>query len=320
MVGRLDGLLQHGDAGKHRQGGKMRLDMRQPVAENGIQAVLMPLAKGDPARAQISRQMNLLLKNPGTHLLNRRVGRHVDGQHRRNDLFLSAGPQGDAIQNVVVQAQGRSRQMLGGIDEAVRDSAGVIKAGTVKGGQRRVQGEHGKFLEGFRHAKSSQTLLQPCDARPVTILQCSRNNGQGSLWYNLGHIHIAPQERSMVFFELFSNNPDIVTIEAGQPLFVEGEEGKLMYVLSVGSAEVIVKNRVVETLRSGNIVGEMGIVSPGPRSATVVAKTKCEFVAIDDKRFQYLVQQTPFFATQVMRVLAERLRATDEMLTLSEDV
>jgi CRP-like cAMP-binding protein len=93
-----------------------------------------------------------------------------------------------------------------------------------------------------------------------------------------------------------------------------------MYVLSVGSAEIIVKNRVVETLQSGNIVGELGIVSPGPRSATVVAKTRCEFVAIDEKRFQYLVQQTPFFATQVMRVLAERLRAADEMLTLSEDV
>ncbi|MCK6405435.1 MAG: cyclic nucleotide-binding domain-containing protein [Rhodocyclaceae bacterium] len=124
----------------------------------------------------------------------------------------------------------------------------------------------------------------------------------------------------MVFFELFSNNPEIIVVEAGKPLFVEGDEGHQMFVLTVGSAEVIVKNRVVETLYPGNIVGEMGLVSPGPRSATVVAKTRCEFVAIDEKRFQYLVQQTPFFATQVMRVLAERLRATDEMLPLSEDV
>ncbi|MFA7291954.1 MAG: cyclic nucleotide-binding domain-containing protein [Rhodocyclaceae bacterium] len=124
----------------------------------------------------------------------------------------------------------------------------------------------------------------------------------------------------MVFFELFSNNPEIVRINAGEPLFVEGEAGNLMYVLTVGSAEVIVKNRLAETLKSGNIVGELGIVSPGPRSATVVAKTDCEFVAIDAKRFQYLVQQTPFFATQVMRVMAERLRAADEMLTLSEDI
>lgn len=124
----------------------------------------------------------------------------------------------------------------------------------------------------------------------------------------------------MVFFELFSNNPDIRTIAPGEALFVEGEDGHQMFVLVVGSAEVIVKNRVVETLLPGNIVGEMGIVSSGPRSATVVAKTSCEFVVIDEKRFQYLVQQTPFFATRVMRVLAERLRAANDMLPLSEDI
>jgi len=124
----------------------------------------------------------------------------------------------------------------------------------------------------------------------------------------------------MVFFELFSHNPTIVKVPAGEVLFREGEEGHLMYVLATGTAEVIVNNRVVEELQHGNIVGELGIVSPGPRSATVVATTDCEFVAVDEKRFQFLVQQTPFFATQVMRVLAERLRAANQMLTPVEDI
>ena len=118
----------------------------------------------------------------------------------------------------------------------------------------------------------------------------------------------------MVFFELFANNPDIIRIPAGQPLFSEGEEGHRLYVLTTGQAEIIVNNRVVETIQHGNIVGEMGLVSPGPRSATVLALSDCEFVAIDEKRFQYLVQQTPFFAMQVMRVLAERLRAANQLL------
>lgn len=124
----------------------------------------------------------------------------------------------------------------------------------------------------------------------------------------------------MVFFELFAHNPDIVRVPAGQPLFEEGEDGRRMFVLTTGTAEVIVNNRVVETLQHGNIVGEMGLVSPGPRSATVVATTDCEFVAIDEKRFHYLVQQTPFFATQVMRVLAERLRAADQLVMPIEDI
>ncbi|AXS80883.1 Crp/Fnr family transcriptional regulator [Dechloromonas sp. HYN0024] len=124
----------------------------------------------------------------------------------------------------------------------------------------------------------------------------------------------------MVFFELFSHNPTIIKVAAGQALFSENEPGHMMYVLAVGSAEVIVNNRVVEQLEHGSIVGEMGLVSPGPRSASVVALSDCEFVAVDEKRFQFLVQQTPFFATQVMRVMAERLRNLNQMVTPLEDI
>ena len=124
----------------------------------------------------------------------------------------------------------------------------------------------------------------------------------------------------MVFFELFAHNPTIVRVPAGEVLFSENDEGHLMYVLAMGSAEVIVNNRVVETLSHGSIVGEMGIVSPGPRSATVVATTDCEFVEVDEKRFQFLVQQTPFFATQVMRVMAERLRKQNQLVMPIEDI
>ena len=124
----------------------------------------------------------------------------------------------------------------------------------------------------------------------------------------------------MVFFELFSHNPTIIKVPAGHALFSENEEGHMMYVLAVGSAEVIVNNRVVERLEHGSIVGEMGLVSPGPRSASVVALSDCEFVAVDEKRFQFLVQQTPSFATQVMRVMAERLRRVNQLVAPLEDI
>ena len=118
----------------------------------------------------------------------------------------------------------------------------------------------------------------------------------------------------MMPIEIFSHNTARITIQAGQALFREGDEGNQMYVLETGTAEVIVQNRIVETLAHGSIVGEIGLVSPGPHSASVIAKTDCEFVAIDEKRFQFLVQQTPYFAIQVMRLMAERLRATNKVL------
>jgi CRP/FNR family cyclic AMP-dependent transcriptional regulator len=118
----------------------------------------------------------------------------------------------------------------------------------------------------------------------------------------------------MVFFELFSHNPEIITVPAGTALFRAGDEGHQLYVLSTGTAEVIVNDGVVETLQHGSVIGEISMLLPGPRSASVIAVTDCEFVAVDEKRFQFLVQQTPFFATQVMRVMAERLRKTNQLV------
>jgi CRP-like cAMP-binding protein len=118
----------------------------------------------------------------------------------------------------------------------------------------------------------------------------------------------------MIPIEIFSHNTARITIPVGQALFKEGDEGNQMYVLETGTAEVFVQNRLVETLEHGSIVGEIGLVSPGPHSASVLARTDCEFVAVDQKRFQFLVQQTPFFAIQVMRLMAERLRATNKLL------
>ena len=102
----------------------------------------------------------------------------------------------------------------------------------------------------------------------------------------------------MVFFELFANNPEIVRVPAGQPLFTAGEEGHSMFVLSTGHAEVIVNNRVVETLQLGNIVGEMGIVAPGRGDAA------------HGHAVEELVHAAPSFASGSTAVVAVRFGAT----------
>ncbi len=119
----------------------------------------------------------------------------------------------------------------------------------------------------------------------------------------------------MLPIELFSHDAETCPVAAGSYLFREGEAGGAMYVLKTGTAEVLVGDHCVETLAHGSIVGEMSLVSPAPHSASVRATSNCEFVAVNERRFHFLVQQTPFFATQVMRVMAERLRATDALLS-----
>lgn len=84
-----------------------------------------------------------------------------------------------------------------------------------------------------------------------------------------------------------------------------------MYVLMRGDADIWIGDTVVETAGPGALLGEMALINDGTRSATVLARTECQLVTIDRKRFHFLVQQTPHFATYVMEIMANRLRNMD---------
>jgi len=98
---------------------------------------------------------------------------------------------------------------------------------------------------------------------------------------------------------------------AGQVIFTAGSPGDVMYVVKEGEVEVLVRGRVIETIGPGGILGEMALIDRNPRSASALAKTDCQLVPIDEARFTYLIQQTPYFALEVMRVMARRLRHMD---------
>ena len=52
----------------------------------------------------------------------------------------------------------------------------------------------------------------------------------------------------------------------------------------------------------------MALIDHAPRSASAIASADSRLAAIGEKRFTYLVQQTPYFALEIMHVLADRLR------------
>ena len=110
---------------------------------------------------------------------------------------------------------------------------------------------------------------------------------------------------------MFRDARDAVTFDSGQVIFAEGDPGSSMYVVVDGEVEITVAGRSVRTIGAGGIFGEMALIEHGPRSGTATAKTAVRLVAIDERRFHFLVQQTPFFALQVMRIMSERLRAQD---------
>jgi CRP/FNR family cyclic AMP-dependent transcriptional regulator len=117
--------------------------------------------------------------------------------------------------------------------------------------------------------------------------------------------------------DLFAHETDTVNLAPGETLFNYGDAGDAMYVVLEGALDVHVGGKVVEHAQRGAIIGEMALIDPAPRNATVTATENSRLVKVDQRRFHFLIRQNPFFATHVMKELVERLRAMNKILAAS---
>jgi CRP-like cAMP-binding protein len=112
-----------------------------------------------------------------------------------------------------------------------------------------------------------------------------------------------------------------VHFSAGQLFFQQGDAADAAYVILEGQAEVTLDTpsgplKVAELARN-DVVGEMGILSDTPRSATVTAATPVVALRIDKRVFLELLNQFPQMSIAVMRELAKRLERTNARLVRS---
>ncbi len=112
---------------------------------------------------------------------------------------------------------------------------------------------------------------------------------------------------------LFSHDTDTTNLAPGETLFTEGDSGDCMYVLLEGSVDVLVGGKTVEHSERGAILGELALIDQSPRTATVIAKDSAKLAKVDERRFNFLISQNAFFATHVMKVMADRLRHMNKL-------
>ena len=114
----------------------------------------------------------------------------------------------------------------------------------------------------------------------------------------------------MSWFQIFLKQPS-ESYRRGDVIFQRGDAADRMFVVAEGEVELALGDTIVDVVGPEAIFGEMALVTKEPRSATARARSDCHVVAIPEKRFLYLVQETPHFALEVMRVMASRLRRHD---------
>ena len=118
--------------------------------------------------------------------------------------------------------------------------------------------------------------------------------------------------------EFFSEDTPYKEYKAGEIIFREGEPGDTMYIIKEGAVEVSVAGEKFVVGQQGDLLGEMAMIDSSARSATALAKTDCKLIELNEKQFAFQVQRTPIFAIFVMKILVERLRKMNKILTSME--
>ena len=109
-----------------------------------------------------------------------------------------------------------------------------------------------------------------------------------------------------------------VAFKAGDTIIREGDEGDTAFFIVSGAVDVAVgrgdRARTVGRLETGEVFGEMSLIDPGPRSATVIAACDTECLAASYQDFIAAIEENPERAVGFMKTLVRRLRKMNELL------
>lgn len=97
----------------------------------------------------------------------------------------------------------------------------------------------------------------------------------------------------------------------GDMIVRQGEPGDEFYVIALGKATVIRDGHEVATLGEGDFFGELALIDPAPRNATVRAEGPVNLVALGRPAFRAVLDDTPSIRDSLLLGLGRRLHQLD---------
>jgi CRP/FNR family transcriptional regulator, cyclic AMP receptor protein len=105
----------------------------------------------------------------------------------------------------------------------------------------------------------------------------------------------------------------------GDVIFAQGDEGDTMYLIEEGAVDIVAgsgSQRVtLASLFNGQYFGELSLLDAAPRSAAAVAARQTLTLVLEREDFVEFVRRRPEASLSIMHELAERMRATNELMT-----
>lgn len=109
-----------------------------------------------------------------------------------------------------------------------------------------------------------------------------------------------------------------IIYDPGETLVTEGEQGNTAFIVESGEVDVLRKNDgklvKISSISGGSLIGEIGLVTKEPRTATIVAKTSCSCIAFDRESFLHVLYQYPNRMLDLFQIISRRLNSTTKEL------
>src|SRR5699024_4737747 len=119
--------------------------------------------------------------------------------------------------------------------------------------------------------------------------------------------------------EALAQTLENVEFPRGHVIFNEGEPGDRLYILKAGKVKLGRKSvdgreNLLQIMGPSDMFGELSIFDPGPRTSTATTVTEVSAVTMDRPALRQWISTRPEIAEQLLRVVARRLRRTNNMV------
>jgi CRP/FNR family transcriptional regulator, cyclic AMP receptor protein len=98
---------------------------------------------------------------------------------------------------------------------------------------------------------------------------------------------------------------------AGEIVVREGDAGQEFFVIADGAVQVTRGGRDVVALGPGDYFGELALLDPAPRDATVTATAPTNLVTLSREAFEAAVDKLPALRRAVLHGMARRIHELD---------
>ncbi|MFD2417610.1 Crp/Fnr family transcriptional regulator [Amycolatopsis pigmentata] len=119
--------------------------------------------------------------------------------------------------------------------------------------------------------------------------------------------------------EALAQTLETVEFPRGHVIFTEGEPGDKLYIILSGKVKIGRKSpdgreNLLWIAGQSDMFGELSIFDPGPRTSSATTVTEVRAVSMDRPSLRKWISTRPEIAEQLLRVIARRLRRTNNMV------